>query len=897
MISSTNLAPERSTFFGRAREADDLAGALTEGARLLTLTGPPGAGKSRLARHVALASKGAFEGGVWACDLARADGSEELDARVREALGIPADGQPLLQALAARGRALLVLDDADRVVAAVAGSVRRWLDGAPELALVVTSRERLRIDGERCVELGPLSSADGLALLRARAEAARGGTPLGADDDALLREIVERLEGSPLALELAAARLAVVSPRTLLEMWQERFALLRTGRRDAMPRQSTLSSAIDWSWELLSDDEKGALAQASVFEGGFTLREATRVLALSPHVLAVDVLASLADKSLLSTAREDGGQERRFALGETLRDYAARKLAASGAQAGAFARHAAAYAALAAGDATAPALAAERENLLAAHERLVASEAAAASQIVLALAPLLLQRGPLPLLVTRVDTTLGVAPAAHRGALLLARGRARRLLGDVEGAAQDAEAALALAEPEGGAPLASALVALGVARHGLGDVAAAIAAFERGLGVARAAGDTVAAGEAEKRLSVLRAGRDDVLAARRSLDASVELTDNLGLLFIQSGPIEAARAACERAIAQQRAAKNRRSEGVITVRLASLLLHAGDAAAALARAADAREIHREVADRVFEATSVWVIGLAQQELGRLDEARETITSAREIATAVRARLVEGYAERALAEIAWEAGDELAARAHAAIATDLLSRAGDAANAGLARAQAAAADAHRGRLEDAEAAFAEARAGAAGSARHIAAIAVWEGFLDLRRAAEALAPSAAKVARDLAAARLEVPADSRDARLAARLLRRALGESPPAVATDDAPTLTAGHLGNWFRVGTGETVDLVRRRAMRQLFWALVEKHVASPGEPMTLDAMLAAAWPGERILHRAGTARIYTAIRSLRDLGLRDFLVTAGEGYMLAPKVRVEIDRDERRSP
>src|SRR5476651_2281230 len=117
-MASTNLAPERSTFFGRERETGELARALAEGARLVTLTGPPGVGKSRLARQVALASKAVFPGGVWACDLARADGTEELGARVGEALGVAPGGPPLVEALAARGRALLVLDDADRVVPA-----------------------------------------------------------------------------------------------------------------------------------------------------------------------------------------------------------------------------------------------------------------------------------------------------------------------------------------------------------------------------------------------------------------------------------------------------------------------------------------------------------------------------------------------------------------------------------------------------------------------------------------------------------------------------------------------------------------------------------------------------------------------------------------------------------
>ncbi len=106
-------------------------------------------------------------------------------------------------------------------------------------------------------------------------------------------------------------------------------------------------------------------------------------------------------------------------------------------------------------------------------------------------------------------------------------------------------------------------------------------------------------------------------------------------------------------------------------------------------------------------------------------------------------------------------------------------------------------------------------------------------------------------------------------------------------------VTVAPLGLWFRIDGGETVDLVRRRAMRQLFWALVEKRLGAPGEPLSLGEMLAAAWPGERILHKAGTARIYTAIRALRELGLRELLVTAGDGDMLAPRARVELRASE----
>ena len=912
-MSETNLTQERTTFVGRQRELAELAALLEEGERLVTVYGAPGSGKSRLARQLGQVSLTAFDGGVWVCDLAPARDAEDVALAVADALRVSADegaagsADAIGRVLASRRRTLVILDDVERVGQMVAAHVGAWLDAAPRATFLVTSRERLRVEGERCVELLPLPADDALALLVARARLARRDFELRDEDRAAATLIVERLDAIPLALELAAARLAVMSPRTLLGMFDDRFELLRSARRDANARQATLEHAIDLSWELLSDAEKDALARCSVFADGFALAEAMRVLAGdgmgdapaggAGGAATLDVLSALVDKSLVRAVEAaDASGERRFALYETIREYTARKLEASGNRAGTAARHARTYLSAARRIHDRRWLAAERGNLLAAHVHLLATEPLAAAELLVLLAPLLLQRGPLALLVARLDATIPVATAgaapALRSALLVARGQASRLRGSAEDALGDLDEAVRLAEEAGGVALANALLASGVAQQSLGRVDVAVLAFERALVLAKAAGERAKVAEAEKRLAVLRADRDDVLKARQSLDASVELVDNIGLLFAQRGSFADARAACERALATQREAKNRRSEGVVTIRLASVCLHAGDAPEALALADRALAIHREVNDRVFEATSLWVRALASQDLGAFADAEESLARAKELALEVRARLVQGYVERAQGELAWEMGDEPAARAHAALAAEQLEVANDRANAGLARAEHAALTARAGKVEDAERELATARALAAGSERHLAAIDLLAGQLDVARAAATTAPSAARVARRQAEERLSCPADSRDARLAARLLRRSLadaGVEPPAPAEPERRvSLVVASKGLWFRIDGGEQVDLVRRRALRLLFWALVEKRVAAPGEPMSLDEMLAAAWPGERILHKAGTARIYTAIRTLRDLGLRDLLVTAGAGYMLALAATIE---------
>jgi DNA-binding winged helix-turn-helix (wHTH) protein len=288
----TGVPRPRSSFVGRAPAVERLQALLGGPSRLVTVSGSPGIGKSRLAVQVAATRDvqtlycpfGAVEdGGRWWAPIAEAlalswgPGSAGDPVSARREIG-----RRLGAALGARAPLLLVLDDADRVVAELADVAGDWLEAVPGLRILVTSRERLRIYGEAVVALDPLPPADGARLLLERAEAVRPGWGDADGGAATATDIARRLDGNPLAIELAAARAELLSPAALLGGLEEHLSLLERGVREeggpADPQRKSLHAAIDWSWALLSDDERSTLAQCSVFEGGFTLASGAAVV-------------------------------------------------------------------------------------------------------------------------------------------------------------------------------------------------------------------------------------------------------------------------------------------------------------------------------------------------------------------------------------------------------------------------------------------------------------------------------------------------------------------------------------------------------------------------------------------------------------------------------------------
>ena len=300
-----HLPAERDAFVGRGPDLQAIARQFDAGTRLVTLSGPGGTGKTRLAVRYGHAWLGDWPGGVWFCDLSEASTLDGIHHAASSALGVRLGAgdaaAQLAEAFACRGRCLVVLDNFEQLVEHAADTIGRWLDGAPEAAFLVTSRDRLNLAGEVVQPVEPLpldGPAIDLFVLRARTQ--RPDFALDEVQRAVIAEVTSLLDGLPLAIELAAARIAVLSPAQLLLRLRDRFKVL-TGRSGA-GRQATLRAAIDWSWNLLTAWEQSALEQCSVFEGGFTIAAAEAVVDLAPWPSSppvIDAVQALVDKSLL----------------------------------------------------------------------------------------------------------------------------------------------------------------------------------------------------------------------------------------------------------------------------------------------------------------------------------------------------------------------------------------------------------------------------------------------------------------------------------------------------------------------------------------------------------------------------------------------------------------------
>src|SRR4051794_5842869 len=294
--------------------------------RLLTLTGPGGVGKTRLSLELARGATAGFADGVHFVPLAPVARADQVAAVVAQVLGVPPrPGETHTQALArhlSRKRLLLVVDNFEHVHEA-GPTLAELLAAAAGLRLLVTSRRSLRLSAERVFVVPPLESAAAVALFAARAAAAGTDVGAGPGDEAAPAAICARLDRLPLAIELAAAATAVLPPRALLRRLDQRFELLAAGPRDLAERQRTLRATIDWSHDLLAKPEQTLLRRLAVFAGGSTLAAVSEVCAIDA---LVDRLTVLVDHSLLR--RETGADgEPRFSMLETIREYAAERLA------------------------------------------------------------------------------------------------------------------------------------------------------------------------------------------------------------------------------------------------------------------------------------------------------------------------------------------------------------------------------------------------------------------------------------------------------------------------------------------------------------------------------------------------------------------------------------------
>jgi predicted ATPase/class 3 adenylate cyclase len=330
---SNNLPSQVSSFIGRETEIAAIA-ALVEGHRLVTLVGSGGVGKTRLSLHVAADLIDRFSDGVWFVELAPLSHGDYIPTTVASALGITLRSEGDLVehlARALKGKALLlVFDNCEHLIEPAAHVIATILHAAAKVKVLASSRQALGVAGESSYHVPSLDLPTGVALFVERAKAANARFALTDENAPVIADICRRLDGIPLAIELAAARVKVLSISNLAQRLNERFRILTGGGRDVLPRQQTLRALIDWSYDLLTAQEQMLFDRIGIFAGGFSLDAAAAVCSGKDldGIDILDVLASLTDKSLV--VADTAGQQERYSLLESTRAYALEKLAAAG---------------------------------------------------------------------------------------------------------------------------------------------------------------------------------------------------------------------------------------------------------------------------------------------------------------------------------------------------------------------------------------------------------------------------------------------------------------------------------------------------------------------------------------------------------------------------------------
>ncbi len=653
----TNLREEYGAFFGRDADVARVR-QLVRQSVLVTISGPGGMGKTRLAKRVAAEEADGFPGGTWFADLSSVRTLEEVLPVVARVMQVPLGTERgeaafarLTQAVRSRGKILLIMDNVEQLLGAATPLVQAFVSIAKESRVILTSREPTRVSGEHAYALGPLDAEAGAHLFVERGREALPGFTPTPDDDAAIAKLVQRLDGSPLAISLAAARGAVMRPAEILARLDEPLRLLRGRNARDQDRHASLRATIAWSWDLLSPAERQTLAQLSMFRAPFTLRAAEAVVELSDADLGEqtedELVDALRDKSLLRVETDENG-ERRFALYEAVRHFAAEHVAEADRPA-LEARHSLYF--LAAGEAWEVAL--EGRNGIAARHALhratpdllavylVCREnwPARAVRAVLALSPLLIDLGPADRVSALLDDALGLA--AHKGWDLrakvhLARARALQFVEPIASRSDFVEARR---------------LAVELADHRL--------AGEAALGLAILA---LGAGEVETARPLLAAAGADFLRAG-SPGGSARVVAALAELYFLRGEIDAALAAAARALDACRNLGARHEEARVLGGRGVLLHHMERLEESLADQERAAAIHRQVGDNVTLAMDLMHVGLIHADAQRDAEARTALEESLALNRAVGSRRGEGVVRGSLGWLALGRGELSTAKEH------------------------------------------------------------------------------------------------------------------------------------------------------------------------------------------------------------------------------------------
>ncbi len=822
----------RHSLIGRDRDLTRLRDLLDASERILTLLGPPGVGKTALA--LALADAMPTDSTV-VCDLSGVRAEEELEPAVARTLDRTSEAaRGVVELLLDRGPCLIVLDNFEQIISA-GHRLGSWLRDAPGARVVVTSRERLAIPGERVFEVRPLEVPEvgagdpafercaAVQLFRARTREAGGE---GADEPGALAEVVRALDGIPLAIELAAARRRIFSCRELAARLVDLQDAL--GWEQRLPdRHRSLDRAIAWSWGLLNEIEQRVLASCSVFASTFRAEEVVTLLApeFGDEGL-LDTLLSLRDKSLLF-----GTQDGCLGMYASIRAFGTRALSELGTE---FER-----------------------GIRRHHAEMMGALAEAYVGATLDLShdasPELMRRAARH----RDDTMAALAFASEHGAndLRLDLACAAAILPALSASAarHALEGALAGAAPDRAALAVLALHRVGAMRGDPGslegldrvadDVRVRSTLRESALLVAgvqrRADGDPIAALKTHDRLAALEGGHarirainvacrgrllgdlerfDDAIATNEEAVAACEALEqwwlaalalaNLAQIEQEKGHFERADALLRRAMDRFREADQGRYEGVYSAVHGSLHLERGE---------------HEEACRWYAAGE-----------GFLDKMLSTYPT------------LVLYGGRAMAEAL--SGRPIAADAYLERARRALSRVPGPVGEALVRAQAAVVTLALGR----------------GSAEQTAR---WRAWLSAVRGPPDAEPT---VAANL------------DVRAALRMLTAMLD-------AEAAVDLVIEDDGRRLCVGGREHVELGRRATLSRIVVALAQQHAEHPGVPLSADTLFERGWPAQTILPEAASKRLRVAISTLRKMGLRPVLLTRDNGYLFDPEVRVEL--------
>ena len=532
-----NLPGELNSFVGREAEISEVR-RLLEASRLVTLTGVGGTGKTRLSLHVATTALGEFPDGAWLVELAPV--ADELHVRlaIASALGVT-EGE--LAGYVASRRLLLVLDNCEHLLRGCAAAARELLQAGPGVSMLASSREPLHVAGETAYRVPPLDRAQAIRLFLERARTANPVFETATDSSLAVVEICKRLDGLPLAIELAAARVRALSVAKIAERLDDRFRLLTGGDRTAMQRQQTLRASIDWSYDLLSSSERVVLRRLAVFSGGWTLEAAEAVCGggeVEQASTILELLAGLVDKSLV--AMEADGS--RYHLLETVREYAREQLEATAEGSAIRARHleyflefsSRARVELVGAEQAAwyRRVDADRENLFAAHRWCEASgQPLVGLRLMSSLKGYWIARGLLPLARGVMLAALESVPdrGRQRARTLYDVGQMGYFMGLFTEARQQLEECLGIAREIGDKALVGlALQPLGLACAGAGDRAAARPYLEEAIALAREEQEPRRIAARVNSLAQLHRVEGDFAAAEPLFEHVADLSRGLG---------------------------------------------------------------------------------------------------------------------------------------------------------------------------------------------------------------------------------------------------------------------------------------------------------------------------------------------------------------------------------